>query len=139
MLSRGVRNCNPGNIRRTASPFRGEVVPGDDPQFKQFESMAWGYRAMMLIIHNYNELYGINTLSRIIARWAPPSENHTSNYIRAVARRLGVTMKSHIDTKSETMMKGLVSSMSWVENGVPAVAEDVDEGWRLFIEGQGGV
>ncbi len=132
MLSRGVRNCNPGNIRRSASPFRGEVSPSRDAEFKEFESMAWGYRAMMLIIHNYNELYGINTLDKIIARWAPATENDTANYIRVVARRLGIAQSGCVDSGDEEMMCALVSSMSWIENGVEANPEEVEAGWRLY-------
>lgn len=89
---------------------------------------------MFLIIHNYGVLYGIDTLDRIISRWAPPSENTTTDYVGAVAKRLGISPKAYIDSQSEVMMKALVSSMSWIENGVKAVQDDVDEGWRLFIE-----
>ncbi len=132
MLSRGLRNCNPGNIRLSVSKFQGEVVPSTDPDFKQFEQMAWGYRAMFVIIHNYNELYSINTLNKIIARWAPQHENDTNSYIRSVAKRLGCTTNAHINTLDRDVMCRLVASMSWIENGTKADSKEVEAGWMLF-------
>ena len=43
-MSRGLSNCNPGNIRQSKVRYKGEVQPSRDPAFKQFESLAWGYR-----------------------------------------------------------------------------------------------
>ena len=45
-MSRGLSNCNPGNIRQSKVRYKGEVQPSRDPAFKQFESLAWGYRAV---------------------------------------------------------------------------------------------
>ncbi len=135
-LSRGIRNNNPGNIRQSVSRFKGEVTPSEDEQFKQFESMEWGYRAMFLVIHNYNQLYGINTLDRIISRWAPACENHTVEYIKTVAKRLGRPTHCCIDSLDRETMVAMVGAMSWVENGVAPVTEEVDGGWRLFYASQ---
>ena len=43
-LPRGLRNRNPGNIRRSAVRYKGETE-SDDAAFKTFASTAWGYRA----------------------------------------------------------------------------------------------
>lgn len=43
---RGLRNNNPGNIRLSSTKYQGEVQPSQDTAFKQFESMAYGYRAI---------------------------------------------------------------------------------------------
>ncbi len=136
MLSRGIRNNNPGNIRLSLSPFRGEVKPSQDPAFKQFKSMKWGYRAMFLIIHNYDQLYGINTLNKIIARWAPAVENHTNEYIKSVAKRLGIATNGYIDSLNHDVMVEMAGAMSWIENGVAPVKRDVEAGWKLFVEGR---
>ena len=60
-MSRGVDNCNPGNIRRSRVRYRGEVHPSRDPDFKQFESMEWGYRAMFVLLDTYRRRYGLAT------------------------------------------------------------------------------
>ena len=39
-MSRGLSNCNPGNIRQSKVRYKGEVQPSRDPAFKQFESLA---------------------------------------------------------------------------------------------------
>ena len=41
-MSRGLSNCNPGNIRQSKVRYKGEVQPSRDPAFKQFESLACG-------------------------------------------------------------------------------------------------
>lgn len=89
-MSRGLKNCNPGNIRRSRGRYKGEVVPSRDPAFKQFESLAWGYRAIFVLLHTYRTRHGLRTIAEMIARWAPPSENRTDAYIRAVSDRTGI-------------------------------------------------
>lgn len=96
--------------------------------------MDWGYRAMFLIIHNYDQLYGINTLDKIIERWAPPVENDTRLYIKAVAMRLGVDSRAYIDSLNAEVMQGMVSAMTRIECGVVADRDAVSRGWDLFIE-----
>lgn len=132
-LSRGFRNNNPGNIRLSVSKFRGEVNPSEDEQFKQFETIEWGYRAMFLVIHNYGVLYGITTLDKIISRWAPACENHTSEYINLVAKTIGRPVNSSIDSLDRETMVAMVGAMAWVENGVKPDMMEVEGGWRLFV------
>ena len=85
-MSRGLSNRNPGNIRQSAVRYKGEVRPSRDPAFKQFESMPWGYRAIFVLLDTYRIRHGLDTIRGMISRWAPPSENRTEIYIRAVPR-----------------------------------------------------
>lgn len=132
--SRGLRNNNPGNIRKNGIVYQGEVVPSKDEAFKQFTTMAYGYRAMFVVLHTYQRKYGINTIADMIIRYAPAIENHTTEYIRAVAEASGVPSTSHITTTNADVMIPVVAAMSRVENGIPAVMKDVEAGWKLFIE-----
>ncbi|MFR9650740.1 MAG: structural protein P5 [Rikenellaceae bacterium] len=134
MVSRGVRNNNPGNIRKGVSRFRGEIFPSQDLEFKQFESAAWGYRAIFLLVKNYDTLYGINTLDGIIRRWAPPCENNTRRYIDVVAQRLNVKSSAYIDWSDREVMIPLAWSISKVENGVTPTLSEIEQGWELFSE-----
>ena len=84
-MSRGLANCNPGNIRQSKVRYKGEVRPSRDPAFKQFESLAWGYRAIFVLLHTYRVRHGLRSIREMISRWAPPSENRTEAYIRAVS------------------------------------------------------
>lgn len=130
-MSRGIRNCNPGNIRRSRVRYRGEKHPSQDPDFKQFESMAWGYRAMFVLLDSYRVRHGLNTLRGMISRYAPPSENHTALYIDAVSERTGVSPDEPLNTRDRKTMIPIVRAMSRVENGVDAVASEVETGWML--------
>ena len=133
-MSRGLRNCNPGNIRQSRSRFQGEVRPSRDSAFKQFETMAYGYRAMFVLLDTYRTRYGLSTIRQMISRWAPPTENFTEGYIRFVAERTGINADAQVDSRSERDMVPIVAAMSEIENGAKAVMSDVHEGWRLFVE-----
>lgn len=131
-MSRGLRNCNPGNIRQSRSNFKGEVRPSRDSAFKQFESMAYGYRAMFVLLNSYHKRYGLTTIREMISRWAPPTENFTEGYIRFVSERTGISADAEVDSRSERDMVPIVAAMSEIENGVKAAMNDVYEGWKLF-------
>lgn len=133
-MSRGIDNCNPGNIRLTRIRYRGEVRPSRDPEFRQFESLAWGYRAIFVLLDTYRRRYGLDTLRGMIGRWAPPSENRTEHYIAIVSERTGIEADERIDTRDRATMVAIVAAISWVENGVTATMREVFEGWRLYEE-----
>ena len=131
-MARGLRNNNPGNIRLGSFKYRGELQRSSDSAFRQFESMAWGYRAMFVLLHTYALRRGCRTLRDHISRYAPPSENHTEAYIRRVAHSAHLAETEHLDTLSKGVMVQVVAAMSEVENGVPANIDEVSDGWELF-------
>lgn len=132
-MPRGLRNNNPGNIRLSATRYQGEVLPSQDKAFKQFETMAHGYRAMFVLLYTYQHKHGLNTIASMISRWAPNIENDTDGYIQAVADWSGVPATSRITTTNGDIMVPIVAAMSRVENGVFANMPDVVRGWDLFI------
>ena len=121
-MSRGIDNCNPGNIRLSKVFYRGEVQPSQDAAFKQFSSMEWGYRAMFVLLDTYARRYGLNTIRGMISRYAPPSENNTEAYIAAVCEWTGIAADEVLDTRSRRDMVPIVVAMSRIENGCPAEA-----------------
>ena len=134
-MSRGLRNNNPGNIRRSRVRYKGEVRPSRDPDFKEFSSMAYGYRAMFVLLDTYRSRYGLATIRQMLNRYAPPTENFTEGYVRFVADYAGVMPDEIIDTRNEMDMIPIVAAMSKIENGVAANIEDVERGWELFVGG----
>ncbi|MBQ2993709.1 MAG: structural protein P5 [Alistipes sp.] len=132
-MPRGLRNNNPGNIKRSKVCYIGEVRPSNDPIFKQFESMAYGYRAMFMLLYTYDQKLGLNTIELIISRYAPTSENNTTAYVKHVSQLSGVPATSRISSTNRDIMIHVVAAMSQHENGVPAVMADVEKGWELFI------
>ena len=132
-MSRGLRNNNPGNIRRSKVRYKGEVPPSRAPEFKEFSSMAYGYRAMFVLLDTYRSRYGLDTIRKMLNRYAPPTENFTNGYVRFVADYSGVMPDEVIDTRAQRDMVPIVAAMSKIENGVAANRADVEEGWRLFV------
>lgn len=130
----GLENRNPGNIRQSRVRYKGEVRPSRDPEFKQFESPAWGYRAIFVLLDTYRRRHGLQSLREMISRWAPPSENRTEAYIRAVADDTGIDPDEPIDTRDRKTMVPVAASISRVENGVAADRRQVERGWELFAE-----
>lgn len=132
-MSRGLRNHNPGNIRRSASRFRGEVRPSTDPAFKQFEEPAWGYRAIFVILRTYYDRHHLHTMQEMIRRWAPPVENHTEAYIRGVTALTGLAPDAEIRPEDRSSMVAMAAAISEIENGKPADLTALAEGWKRYI------
>lgn len=133
-MSRGLRNFNPGNIRNSPTKYEGEIENATDCALKRFASMPFGYRAVFMLLYTYQKRYGLNTIREMITRYAPPSENHTDEYVKAVAIWAGLDPDREIRATCRDVMLPIVAAMSRVENGVKAVMADVEAGWELFIK-----
>ena len=131
-IPRGLRNNNPGNIRINGDLFQGEVRPSRDKSFKQFETMAYGYRAVFRILSNYRKNYGLDTIRKMIGRWAPENENDTEAYIKAVSNYAGIPADDPVDINDREQMTRIIAGMSKVENGREAEMPDVIAGWYLL-------
>lgn len=130
-IPRGLRNKNPLNIRINKDKFQGELLPSTDPSFKQFISMAYGYRAAFVTLATYH-VRGRNTIDKIIRAWAPPNENNTEGYISKVEKWSGVNRSTILNlTGSKEQYINIVAAMSRVENGVEADLQDVTKGFEL--------
>jgi hypothetical protein len=128
---RGIRNCNPGNIRKTDTKWKGEV-PGGDGAFETFVSMPYGYRALIKLMQNYQRNHRLKSIRQLISRWAPSSENNTEAYIATVARETGFGRDQSIDMKDRRTAMLMAAAISFVENGVKADMNDVMRGWDLL-------
>ena len=132
--TRGERNFNPGNIERNATKWKG-MSPNQsrDSRFVVFIDPVWGIRALARVLLTYSRVYpqdtpqDIDTLREIINRWAPPVENDTGAYVKAVAANVGVGPDEAIDVTDEWVMKALVTAIIKHENGRCIYDEDVLE------------
>ena len=93
--------------------------------------MAYGYRAGFKILFNYYHKYKLDTIRKMVTRWAPPKENHTEKYIKAVSDYVGIPADDLLSFEREQMIR-IVAGMSKVENGREAVMSDVITGWNLL-------
>jgi hypothetical protein len=134
MAARGLENNNPGNIRKTAIKWQGEIE-GKDKVFETFESMVMGYRALIknCISHISS---GHNTIDKLITKWAPPEDgNDTAIYIATVERAVGSSRFDSIATDDWFKLKKIAAAISKVENGVRANESEIDQAIEM-IQGQ---
>ncbi|MFV0402920.1 MAG: structural protein P5 [Bacteroides graminisolvens] len=110
----GLRNNNPLNIRVSSNTWLGKVA--SDNAFEKFSTLDYGIRAAVKNLITYYTRDKLVTVGSIVSKWAPPSENHTSNYVKYVAEKMGVSATSAIPLTVDTFAK-LVAAMSDVELG----------------------
>ena len=85
-----ISNCNPLNIRyRSEGYWQGQAPSKGCPQFCRFYDLKWGFRAAFRLMLTYYERYHLDTVEKIVSRWAPSSENDTKGYIAFVVSDLG--------------------------------------------------
>lgn len=117
-IPRGLRNCNPLNIRKSDDNWVGQC--GHDGQFVKFEEVKYGIRAAFRLLYTYNYRYRCTTVKDIVSRWAPESENDTMAYIKRVCDYAGFSPDETInvhDTSQREQACKLVAAMANVELG----------------------
>ena len=117
-LPRGLRNHNPLNIGK-GEPWQGLAPKQTDPRFCQFVADIYGYRAALVIIRNYmRKRPPVDTVRKIINRWAPPSENNTTAYLDYVCKEGTLDPdKRLIWSKSREDICRLIWAMARYETG----------------------
>ncbi len=137
---RGIRNFNPGNIERNSKNHWQGRMPTErmtaeqrrETRFEVFASAVWGIRALCIVLINYQDKHGCNTIQQLINRWAPPSENDTAAYVAAVAGAVGIASDARINTHQFAHLRPLVEAIIKHENAGYAYSADViEEGLRL--------
>jgi len=130
-LPRGVRNNNPGNIDYIPkNKWQGQTgieegVP--KPRFARFDRPENGIRAIAKLLLNYHKA-GFNTVAKMINRWAPPVENDTGAYARAVASEMGLSPFTPFNF-TPVLLAIMVRAIVKHENGYdPYAASVYDDG-----------
>jgi hypothetical protein len=103
----GIRNNNPGNLR-----------PGGN--FAQYPDMQTGMAALDKELQSYGK-QGVNTISDVISKWAPPNENDTAGYIKDVSQRLGVAPTQRVDLSNPLVRQSISTAIALHENGPQGV------------------
>lgn len=128
--SRGIRNNNPGNIRKSATKWAGQVADElqKDPAFVIFLDPKYGIRAMAKILKTYFSR-GTDTIREVISTWAPATENDTRAYIASVANKMGMSPDQRL---SALDLPKLIPAIIQHENGSqPYSPEKIQEGISL--------
>ncbi len=114
---RGILLNNPGNIRHSHDKWKGETRLQRDKDFVRFSTPQAGIRAMMKIFLTYENVHHLNSISRIISRWAPPEENNTQAYIDDISIRIGIPQNFFVDLSKPEMLMMLAEAVVMHENG----------------------
>ena len=126
MTARGIRNCNPGNIRHDTDGYCDwqyvECNDGtkEDKSFCTFDSMAYGIRALIKTLITYTTKRGCKTVRDIINRWAPSNENNTQAYIESVAKAINKDPDEVLDFSNTSLYLEIAKAIAKHENGKDA-------------------
>lgn len=124
-LPRGIRNNNPGNIRRDKTLWQGEASSQTDADFLVFSEALYGLRAIAVILLHYQLLH-LATVCQMVSRWAPPGENDTLAYITAVANEIGVDAHEPLDLRAHpAQLAFFVEAIVRHENGQQPYPQDL--------------
>ena len=130
MLARGIRNCNPLNIR-IGNKWKGEVPNPTDKDFEQFSCMHYGLRAGFILLRRYIERYHLDTIQEIISRWAPATENATREYVCRVSERVGISALEKISFSDRKTMVALVDAMILYECGTTIANDLIEDAYTI--------
>lgn len=129
-LPLGIRQNNPGNLRyNPAIKWDGQLGPGVNGLLI-FIDMPHGVRAAAKDLRaGFREVVqthgksGEDTVAEIITEWAPPNENDTPAYIKAVCQRTGYGPDEVLRDDRPTIRE-LLKAIFHHENGGDFVAND---------------
>lgn len=121
-IPRSVRNNNPGNLRKGASwqgmcsPLHMTPMQESEHEFCVFVAPKWGFRAMGLLLENYGH-DGLETVPKIIARFAPSTENDTAAYAAHVCELTGFGAEQSLDLADRATLSALCKAIATDETG----------------------
>ena len=132
MISRGIRNNNPLNIRK-GNKWMGLRDFPTDKEFDEFATLQFGFRAAFKLIFTYIQR-GDDTIRKIITRWAPPSENDTEGYIRFVKRKSFISENFVLSKEDKYSLLLLVKAMAQMESNYDFPLKIIEEGYNMALK-----
>jgi hypothetical protein len=115
-LPRGLRNNNPGNIEDGALAKSLPGYAGSDGRFAKFDTPDNGLNAMDALLTSYGRR-GLKTVSDVIGRWAPASDNNNVGAYASAVSPNG-DPNAAIDLSDQGQRRALAVRMAKYENGM---------------------
>lgn len=118
---RGIRNNNPGNIEfahQKGAVLEPASASVPKPRFAKFDTAEEGLVCLRDQLVRYYTVYRLHTVSEMINRWAPTSENNTASYVAGVARGIGVGGDTVLTVLNADILTGLMNAIIRYENGM---------------------
>ena len=120
---------NSGNIRSTSTSF------------KTYNSDEEGAQDHIRLLGVYQKKHGLNTISGVVDRWAPESDNntHNDNYKQYIANSLGIGINDKIDLTDPEVAGQFAHAQAEFEHGKNKVHHDsswyVDQAYNRQDDG----
>lgn len=129
LKTEGLRNNNPGNIRyNPANQWQGQIGQ-DSNGFVIFDTAENGIRAAARLLKNYQNKNGLRTITEIVSKWAPSTENDTAAYIAAVSEKTNIAMDADINLNDPATLTRIINAIISHENGInPYSASTISNG-----------
>jgi len=118
------KNNNPGNIRY--NPKIKGVIGRSPGGFSVFSSWYHGLYAMKSLLTRSYLQKGFDTISKIIYRYAPPSENDTEKYIRNLVSWTNIPRDRKITTADLNVLIPAIVRQETSKKITPADMERAD-------------
>lgn len=122
-LPRGLRNCNPGNVRYDGTAWQG-LLRADPDGFCVFDTPANGIRAIGRILRSKQARDGLNTVDAIVRSYSATDQ---AAYVANMAAALGVKPDDPIVVA--TNLPKMVEVIIQQENGQQPYAPADIEQW----------
>jgi len=115
------------NIRAGASVWQGQT--GVRRGFVEFQSEKMAIRAWLKLMTTYREKYHLDTIEKIVNRFAPPAENNTQAYIHFLT--INVHKAADAPLQSHEDYSRLGAAMAWYETNTKVAALKIYEAMKL--------
>jgi len=133
MIPRGIRNKNPFNIKKSNQSWKGKIYhQTTDDVFEQFVDIVYGIRSGLIILRTYINEYKLDTIERIIKRFAPSSENNVDAYIKSVYKSTGFNKDYVIKFDIKDILPLTIAICKHENGGNYITNEQVEEAWRII-------
>ena len=117
-------NHNPTNIIKSNYNWEGKtstpkeiINAGRSARFEAFENDYFGLRAALVNLKNGYFAKGYNTISKIINKWAPPTENNTTAYINYVSTVTGIDKDKVLTYNDKNTLYLLIKAIAKRDGG----------------------
>ena len=131
-MTRGLDCNNPFNLETSVKiTWVGEIKPTNDPDgvLCTFDTPEHGLRAGFRDLVNQQALHGLNTWSEIITKYAPPTENNTLAYIKALVDATGCAANQKLDLKDPQLLASAGEAVIVHEQGAnPYTSAQISQG-----------
>ena len=115
------------NIRVSGDVWQGQI--GQRRGFVEFQNEKMAVRAWLKLMKTYREKHGLDTIEKIVNRFAPPSENNTQAYIQFLTTNVHKAADQRLESHEDYARLG--AAMAWYETNTRLAAMRVYEAMKL--------